>query len=205
MRINVTGNAGAGKSTLARRISRALQLPLIEMDRIVWESGWQPVPSEMRRDRLLPLLEGDSWIVDGVSRHARHQADLVIFLDLPPLLCAWRCAKRGWKHSFLTRPELPDNCPEWRIIPTLIRIIFSFPQRAKPLILKDIAERNADDIVIANQAQIDAFEAELLQLSRTLTRRVDAIQRVRQLGSAHHEADHPGRDVPATGQSPCGK
>ena len=48
-RVLVIGCAGAGKSTLARQLSVALNLPLIGLDRAYWRSGWvEPPPQEWR-------------------------------------------------------------------------------------------------------------------------------------------------------------
>ena len=48
-RIHVMGNSSSGKSTLAERLSRALELPLVELDALNWEPGW--VSSSRRRAR----------------------------------------------------------------------------------------------------------------------------------------------------------
>ena len=137
-RINVTGNAGSGKSTLARLLSQELGLPLIEMDRIVWNPGWQPVGLEERLARLQPRLDSPGWILDGVSREGRQQADLVIFLDIPLWTCLWRCLKRSWKYRSRQRPGLPRDCPEWRIFLRMLRILLQFPSRTRSAILRDL-------------------------------------------------------------------
>jgi hypothetical protein len=54
----------------------------------------------------------------------RESADLIVFLDYPRWVSFWRCAKRNWRYLFRSRPGLPENCPEIRIVPTLIRIIW---------------------------------------------------------------------------------
>ncbi len=69
-------------------------------------------------------------MIDGVSDNLRAQADLVIFLDVPRWRCFLRCAERTARHLFSQRPELPPGCPEWRIVPRLIKIIWRFPQHA---------------------------------------------------------------------------
>ena len=155
MRINVTGNPGAGKSTLARRLAQGLGAPLIEMDRIVWDPGWRKVPKEEQMRRLTPLIDGESWVVDGVSRKARERADIIILLDYPRHVCAWRCVRRAAMHGFGTREGMPTDCPEWKIAPTLFRIIFDFPNSARKIILADLKERDMRDLIITKKSQID--------------------------------------------------
>ena len=155
MRINITGNAGVGKTTLSKRLSAELGLPLIEMDRIVWGPGWKEVPKDERERRLLPLLEQEVWVVDGVSRKARELADIIVFIDLPSSLCVWRCARRILKYGLGARAGLPPHCPEWKIIPRLLQIIYKFPSTARKIILEDIGKRNRSDLILRSQNEIN--------------------------------------------------
>ena len=164
MRINVTGNAGSGKSTLAKIIANELDLPLIEMDRMIWASGWQRVPKEIYQAKLTSQLQQKSWVLDGVSKDARSQADLIVFLDFPRRICAWRSARRNWRYLFKSRPGLPEGCPEWRIIPALARIIRDFPSHARVAILKDLTELNVDSAVIKNLAELVEFSTNIATL-----------------------------------------
>ena len=164
MRINVTGNAGSGKSTLSRQLSRELDLPLIEMDRLIWEAGWQKVPKEQYQAQLAQQLQQESWVLDGVAKLARQQADLIIFLDYPRRVCAWRCAKRNWRYLFRSRPGLPEGCLEWQIVLTLAKIIMDFPSFAREVILKDIAELDSAAVIIEDADDLAQFYARIPDL-----------------------------------------
>lgn len=164
MRINVTGNAGSGKSTLAKIIADELSLPLIEMDRMIWASGWQRVPKETYLAKLTSQLQQESWVLDGVSKAARSQANLIVFLDFPRSVCTWRCAKRNWRYLFKSRPGLPEGCPEWRIISALAKIIRDFPSHARIAILRDIAELKVDSVVIKGSVDLAKFSANIASL-----------------------------------------
>jgi adenylate kinase family enzyme len=41
-RIAVIGNAGGGKSTLARALASRRRLPYVEIDALLWRGGWHP-------------------------------------------------------------------------------------------------------------------------------------------------------------------
>jgi adenylate kinase family enzyme len=127
MRIHVTGNAGAGKTTLARKLGVELDLQVTHLDQIVWAPGWKKVPPHEREISLRKITQSENWIIEGVSEFVRHRADLVIFLDASRPECIWRCLKRNSHYLFKPRPELPSNCPEWRIWPKLVGIIWRFP------------------------------------------------------------------------------
>jgi adenylate kinase family enzyme len=135
-RILVTGNAGAGKSTLARQIADQLDLPYHSLDRVVWQPGWKKTPKAERDRQVRELTDQEQWVIDGVSYAAQEAADTVIFLDLPRRLSFWRVLKRNWRYAFRSRPELPPGCPEILIIPTLCRIIWNFPRAVRPGILE---------------------------------------------------------------------
>ncbi len=164
MRINVTGNAGAGKSTLAKHIAQTLDIPLIEMDSLLWLPGWEKRSPEELRDILFPLLQQEAWVLDGVSKLVREHADHIIFLDVPRRVCAWRCMKRNWKFLFRSRPGLPEHCPEWRIIPTLYRIIRDFPKNVRHAILADIHSETSTHLILSSESPHDSLEMFLDQL-----------------------------------------
>ena len=136
-RIHITGNAGAGKSTLARAMGKHLGLPVKHLDGIVWQSGWRKAPAAEREKAEARMIAADAWIIEGVSRQARAAADLVVFLDVPRLLCLYRAFKRNLPYLFRSRPELPEQCPEILIVPKLIGIILRFPGLVRCQLLEE--------------------------------------------------------------------
>lgn len=134
-RILVTGNAGSGKTTVARLVGERLGIEVAGLDRVVWGPHWQPTPPEAR-DRLEDEIAARTeWVVDGVSLRIQERADLVVFLEVSRRIAFWRCLKRNWRYLFRSRPGLPENCPEWKIVPRLVKIIWNFPDRVRPRIL----------------------------------------------------------------------
>ena len=97
-RIAVFGNAGGGKSRLARRLAKATGLPLYCLDTIQFRSGryW---PREKGGGKLPPdeylnlhtdIIKGDEWIVDGYGSwesvwERLAIADTLVYIDLPVL------------------------------------------------------------------------------------------------------------------------
>jgi len=136
-RIHITGNAGSGKSTFARKLGNALGYPVYGLDKIVWQSGWKKTPHGIKDTKIKELLAKPEWIIEGVSQAVQNSADVVIFLDVSRPTCYIRCLKRNWKFLFTSRPELPEHCPEILIIPQLVKIIWKFKSNTRLNILAE--------------------------------------------------------------------
>ena len=133
----MTGNAGAGKSTVAARIGAALDLPVFGLDAIVWQPGWRKTPDPIKHARIRDLVSDDAWVIDGVSSIALDAADTIIFLDVPRRTCYRRVAQRNVRFLFRSRPGLPEHCPEILIMHRLAKIIWQFPRTVRPAILEN--------------------------------------------------------------------
>lgn len=85
--MRVVGTSGAGKTTFARRLARALDAPHVELDEVFWGPGWvKRDPAEARAD-LCARLAGPAWVADGnwdsTAADALDAADTVVWLDHP--------------------------------------------------------------------------------------------------------------------------
>jgi adenylate kinase family enzyme len=64
-RVAVFGNAGGGKSTLARRLAEVTGLSLYPVDTIKFRPGGSAVPHQEYLKIHADLLNRDQWIIDG--------------------------------------------------------------------------------------------------------------------------------------------
>jgi adenylate kinase family enzyme len=116
-RIVIVGCAGAGKSTLARRLGEQLGISVIHLDALQWQPGWEQLPLDIFRERLAEALSGDTWITDGNYALATFdlrlpRADLVIWVERPLLHCLGRVCRRALKSHFSPREHPASGCPE---------------------------------------------------------------------------------------------
>jgi len=115
-RIAVLGGAGAGKSTLARRLGEALDLPVIHLDLIAYGPGWTRRAGEALQADLARSLEGGARVADGTYGEASALtlplADLVLWLDQPVWLRLFRAWRKTRVHRGRARPDRPDGCEE---------------------------------------------------------------------------------------------
>jgi len=151
MRIHITGNAGSGKTTLAKELGEILNINVFGLDKIVWKENWGITPKDERAYLEQNLTDKPEWIIEGVSSAVRKSADYIVFLDIPRNTCLKRGILRSLKNLFSSRQELPKNCPEIKIIHSLINLIWQFNKLAKPSIINDIKENSSFTITNNNE------------------------------------------------------
>ncbi len=112
----IVGQPGSGKSTLARELGELLALPVVHVDNIHWQAGWIE-RSGPEKDKLCSEVHAqDCWIFEGGRSSTwperLNRADMLIWLDFPLSVRAWRILKRTLQYYGKTRPDLPEGCPE---------------------------------------------------------------------------------------------
>ncbi|RXH24829.1 ATPase AAA [Bradyrhizobium nanningense] len=123
-RIIVVGSQGSGKTSLALKLGRKLDLPVVHLDVLYWRPGWTPSDTAGFRARVTQAIAGDAWVVDGSFSGLAFdltigRADILVVIDRPRWHCQWRIL---WRSSFdrdTTRPDLPEGCPEqfdWKLM-----------------------------------------------------------------------------------------
>lgn len=145
-----------------------MAVPYTGLDGVVWQPGWIKTSSDLRAEMETELISGDSWVIDGVSKRVRDCADVVVFLDVPRTTCVRRALRRTATNPLRTREGLPENCPEWRIVPRMLAIIWRFEH----LVARDLhseAQREPSRFLIADAAMNTEELVELLgkRLDRT--------------------------------------
>jgi adenylate kinase family enzyme len=87
-RVSIVGNAGSGKSRLARRIAERLNLAYVELDAIHHLANWEPIDLDEFRERVEVIAAADEWVIDGnyrtvvIDGPVWQRADTVVWLDL---------------------------------------------------------------------------------------------------------------------------
>jgi adenylate kinase family enzyme len=93
-RVVVVGVTGAGKTTLAAALARALGVPHIEIDAIQWRENWTKAPLDEILAALAQRTAGLGWVADGNYSKLRPTlwppADTIVWLDYGLLRCLWR-------------------------------------------------------------------------------------------------------------------
>jgi len=167
-RVAVIGPGGAGKTTLATELGRMLGIELVQLDRLIWEPGWVKTPVEQVEQAQRAALVGESWIVDSASPRAMRTrleaADTIVFLDLPPLLCAVRTLVRRLRTRGRSRAELAPGCVPARLDRAVLRYlgyIRRYRREIRPQILAELERlsRRRRIVVLRDTRQIQSFLA----------------------------------------------
>lgn len=167
-RVAVFGNAGGGKSTLARQLAQATGLPLHPLDLIQFRPGGEAVPHEEYLRAHAELLKREAWIIDGFGcrRSAWERfdaADTLIHVDLPLFTHFRWVTKRLFKGIFRTPEGWPEGSPMLRSTISSYRVLWLCHRRLTPRYRQLVAEARAHKRVhhLRSAAEIRAFLAEM--------------------------------------------
>jgi len=101
-RVIIVGPSGAGKTTLARRLSKKLAIPHVELDQLWWRPGWKRLPNEDFEKIVRRELAKGEWVMCGNYSFVREVlwsgADTIIWLNYSFALSFWRCLKRTMRR-----------------------------------------------------------------------------------------------------------
>lgn len=150
-RIAIIGCCGAGKSTLARQLSRILGHPAVHLDAHYWRADWVECPDAEWRQTVAQLSQEPAWIMDGNYSGTFDirfpLADTIIFLDFQRWRCLLQVLQRIWRYHGRVRPDMSAGCPE-RFDWEFLRYVWNFPQHNRPKILQALARYAEDKQVI---------------------------------------------------------
>jgi len=102
-RVLILGRTGSGKTTLARELAAALDVPHVELDSLYFGPDFSTAPLDLLRERTSEAIAQERWVTDGNKSAVRDlvwpRADTVIWLDYPVYVSLWRLAKRARRRT----------------------------------------------------------------------------------------------------------
>jgi adenylate kinase family enzyme len=162
-RVAVFGNAGGGKSTLAKRLAELTRLPLYPLDIIQFPGGVK-VSHEEYLKMHADLLRQEEWIIDGYGsvasaweRFAR--ADTLVYIDLPLITHHRLVTKRLIKGLFANPEGWPENTPIWSSTMSGYKVLWLCHRRLTPRYRQLVADMAASKRVhhLKSLAETTAF------------------------------------------------
>lgn len=115
-RVAIFGNAGGGKSTLARELGKRTGLPVFPLDQMKYRSGGGEIPYEEYLDLHRQMIQQEAWIIDGFGCittvwERLAEADTLVHVDLPLWKHGFWVTKRLMKGLFVDPEGWPENSP----------------------------------------------------------------------------------------------
>jgi adenylate kinase family enzyme len=118
MRYVVVGTSGAGKTTFATALARAVGCPYTELDALYWGPQWTPRPHEIFERGVRAATEGEGWVVDGNYSAIREvlwaRASHIVWLNHSRPLVYARVLNRTMRRLVLQTPLWHGNQESYR-------------------------------------------------------------------------------------------
>ncbi len=161
MRISIRGVSCSGKTSLAKRLSKELNIQHIELDELYWLPEWKARNLTEFLKLVSSQLESESWVMDGnyskVYNNLNPQYDYLIWLDYPFFKIMWRYFKRTFDRIIFKRKICNGNIENLKNLfssDSLLIWIFKTYWKRKRELAKLIEENDKSLLVIRNTNHI---------------------------------------------------
>lgn len=162
--ILIIGCNASGKTTMARKLSEKLNLPLIHLDKLYWRDNWTHATDEEFDKLLEEELKKDEWIIEGNIKRTLPKrlkyCDTVIYLDFSSFVCVLNAIKRLIQSHNKSRPDMGGECIEKFNLKGLkfINSIWSFNTKNRKDYYKMISQENQIKVIILkNRKQVNEY------------------------------------------------
>jgi hypothetical protein len=145
-RITIIGNAGGGKSVLARRLGNALDLPVFQFDDLQWWPGWTHTPAAEIQTTHSEWITQPRWVIDGwgspdILEQRFDVADTLILVDFHIAVHYWWAAKRQIKAALkLNQGWPPEGCPALPVTGRLFKLMWKIHTEMRPQLVELIQQ-----------------------------------------------------------------
>ena len=111
-KIFITGGPASGKTTLSRRIAAMLDIPVCELDGLLLGEEAHGEPFEGRFNLVVSKITNmNTWVVEGAYlgwvEPLMHQADLIVWMDVPWRVASYRIISRHVKATVARNNRFP--------------------------------------------------------------------------------------------------
>jgi len=103
-KIYIIGPVGSGKTTLAKALSNKINIPMYELDKVVWDddNGNIKRSDEEIAKLFNDIIKNKEWIIEDVGRKkfydGIYNADIVYYINLSNFVIYKRCILRWFKQ-----------------------------------------------------------------------------------------------------------
>ena len=155
---------------MARRLGRALGLPVHVVDDVQWEPGWRSTSYAKVAAYHEEWLSQPLWIIDGwgswdLIRRRFETADTIIVVDFPLRVhYRWALQRQLLAMAGLNQGWPPTGCRAWGVTLRLLRVMRSFHRELRPPLLRLVSESRFRDRVfhLRSPRQLRSFRRDAI-------------------------------------------
>lgn len=153
-KIFIFGGIGSGKTSLAKEISRKLNLPYYSTDNLIFNSNWERVSNKERDNKLKKIIKSNKWIIEGTHKRewilpAFKKADFVVILSISKFILIKRIISRHIKRKFKKEPA--NNLLE------LVKWAYKYQKDDFPIYLNLVKDYKKGYIILKSNKEINNF------------------------------------------------
>jgi hypothetical protein len=147
-KVAIIGNAGGGKSALARRLGKRFRLPVRVIDDVQWQPGWRPAPADVISATHAAWLAESKWIIDGwgpweLIEQRFVEADTIVIVDFPLRVhYRWALQRQVLAAVGLAKGWPPAGCPALAVTLRLLRVMQYVNRELRPRLLRLVSEEH---------------------------------------------------------------
>lgn len=148
-RIAIIGNAGGGKSRLARRLGDQLDIPVFQFDDLQWRPGWTRTPLAEIQATHSKWVAQPGWIIDGwgnpeILEQRFEAADTLILVDFHIAIHYWWAAKRQILAALNLNPGWPPKgCAALPVTGRLFKLMWRIHTEMRPQLV-ELIQRHSE-------------------------------------------------------------
>lgn len=180
-RVWVCGLSGSGKTTVAVRLARILDVPHVELDALHWRHrpNWQMPTDEEFLPDVREATAGDRWVVEGNYSRSRvvfwPSVELMVWLDLPLRTANWRVFLRTLqrirsKDQLLwgvQRETVRNALLTWDGLVLWNLRVFRRRHRTYTELMQEAEARGTEVVRLRSQHEVDAWLEEIERRARS--------------------------------------
>ena len=149
-KIYIIGSVASGKTTLAKHLSKKLNINYYSLDKIIWDDEEKVKRKSNERDKLFQnIIKNKSWIIEDVGRNyfkkGREKADIIYYISLKKRTIYYRVLTRWLKQKL--------KLEEYDYQPTIASLIQMF-KWAKQYNKEQVLEEYESKLVILTEKDL---------------------------------------------------